>query len=75
MAQKITQWLSYGWRLFGTGFSFFSFGVGGLLLWALVFPVLSVLPGTRLQRISRGQRVFHVLQFFTSDRISVFGGL
>ena len=36
--------LSYGWRLFATGFSFFSFGVGGLLLWALVFPVLSVLP-------------------------------
>jgi 1-acyl-sn-glycerol-3-phosphate acyltransferase len=60
MAQKIIQQLSYGWRLLGTGFSFFSFGVGGLLLWALVFPVLSVLPGTRLQRISRGQRVVHI---------------
>ena len=33
--------------------------LGGLLLWALVFPALSVLPGTRLQRISRGQRVIH----------------
>lgn len=59
MAQKIIQRLTYGWRLFATGFSFFTFGVGGLLLWALVFPALSVLPGTRLQQISRGQRVIH----------------
>jgi len=51
--------LNYIWRLFATGFSFFIFGLGGLLLWGLVFPVLSVLPATRLQRISRGQRVVH----------------
>lgn len=59
MAQKIIQSLKYGWRLFATGFSFFCFGLGGLLLWFLVFPVLSVLPGNRLQRISRGQGVVH----------------
>src|SRR5664280_3136788 len=59
MAQKIIRKLSYGWRLLATGFSFFSFGLGGLLLWILVFPVLSVLPGNRLQRISRGKRVVH----------------
>lgn len=51
--------LRYGWRLFATGFSFFSFGLGGLLLWLLVFPLLSVLPGTRRQKTSRGQRVVH----------------
>jgi len=51
--------LRYGWRLFATGFSFFSFGLGGLLLWLLVFPLLSVLPGTRGQKTSRGQRVVH----------------
>ena len=51
--------ISYGWRLFATGFSFFSFGLAGLLLRFLVFPALSVLPGNRLQRISRGQRVVH----------------
>lgn len=59
MAQKIIRKLNDCWRLFGTGFSVFSFGLGGLLLWLLVFPVLSVLPGSRLQRISRGQRVVH----------------
>jgi 1-acyl-sn-glycerol-3-phosphate acyltransferase len=59
MAQKIIRKFTYGWRLFATGFSFFSFGLGGLLLWFLVFPVLSVLPGNRLQRIGRGQSVVH----------------
>ena len=51
--------ISYVWRLFATGFCFFSFGLGGLLLWILVFPVLSILPGDRRQRISRGQKVVH----------------
>jgi 1-acyl-sn-glycerol-3-phosphate acyltransferase len=59
MGQTIIRKLDYGWRLFATGFSFFSFGVGGLLLWSLVFPVLSVVPGSRLQKISRGQRIIH----------------
>jgi 1-acyl-sn-glycerol-3-phosphate acyltransferase len=59
MAQNIIRKLSYGWRLFATGLSFFIFAMGGVLLWLLVFPVLSVLPGNRLQRISRGQRVVH----------------
>jgi len=59
MVQKIIGLLDYGWRLFATGFSFVCFGLGGLLLWLLVFPVLSVLPASRLQRISRGQRVVH----------------
>jgi 1-acyl-sn-glycerol-3-phosphate acyltransferase len=59
MVQKIMRWLNYGWRLFATGVSFVSFGLGGLVLWGLVFPVLSVLPANRLQRIRRGQRVVH----------------
>ena len=59
MTPKIIRKLTYGWRLFATGFSFFSFGLLGLLLRFLVFPALSVLPGKRLQRISRGQRVVH----------------
>jgi len=56
MAQKIAEKLGYGWRLLATGLSFFSFGVGGLLLWVFVFPVLSLLPGNRRQRVSRGQK-------------------
>jgi len=59
MAENIRQTLNYGWRLFATGFSFFSFGLGGLLLGLLVFPVLSVLPSSRSQQISRGQKVVH----------------
>lgn len=30
--------LDRGWRIFATGLSFASFGIGGLLLWAFVFP-------------------------------------
>jgi hypothetical protein len=55
----MTTKIRYGWRLFATGFSFFSFGLGGLLLWLLVFPALSALPGSRRQKVSRGQRVVH----------------
>lgn len=64
MAKKIIGKLSYAWRLFGTAFSFFVFGVGGLILWFLVFPVLSLLPGSRAQKISRGQRVVHASFYF-----------
>ncbi|HEY8160338.1 MAG TPA: lysophospholipid acyltransferase family protein [Methylobacter sp.] len=59
MAQKITAKLSYGWRLLATGLSFFSFGLGGLLLWILVFPVLSLWPGNPRQKVSRGQKTVH----------------
>lgn len=36
---------AYYWRLFATAASFFFFGVGGLCLRLLVFPLLSCLPG------------------------------
>ena len=59
MAQNISRKLAYGWRLFGTAFSFFSFGLGGFLLWVLIFPMLSVLPGDQRKKVGRGQRVVH----------------
>lgn len=59
MAETIVRKLSYCWRLFATGFSFFSFGVGGLCLWFLVFPLLAVLPGNRLRKIARAQAAVH----------------
>jgi 1-acyl-sn-glycerol-3-phosphate acyltransferase len=59
MAQKIVTKLSDGWRLLATGLSFFTFGLAGLLLWILVFPILSLLSGTASQKISRGQKVVH----------------
>ncbi|MEX5543399.1 1-acyl-sn-glycerol-3-phosphate acyltransferase, partial [Pseudomonas poae] len=36
---------AYYWRLFATAASFFLFGLGGLCLRLLVFPLLSCLPG------------------------------
>lgn len=59
MAKNIIKKITYCWRLFGTGFSFFSFGVGGLILWFAIFPVLSLIPGTRLQKINRAQNAVH----------------
>ncbi len=53
------QTISYGWRLCATAISFFCFGVGGFLLWVLVFPVLSLWSGSREQKIRRGQAVVH----------------
>jgi 1-acyl-sn-glycerol-3-phosphate acyltransferase len=55
MAKKI----NYLWRLLATGLSFFIFGAGGFLLWVLVFPTLSLLPGTSRQKANRGQQVVH----------------
>ncbi|WP_267223183.1 lysophospholipid acyltransferase family protein [Dyella silvae] len=43
----------YLWRLIATGLSFAFFGVGGVLLYALVFPLLWLLPGCRLTRRRR----------------------
>jgi diguanylate cyclase (GGDEF)-like protein len=40
MAKNITIKLDFCWRLFATGFSFLSFGVGSFLLWITVFPVI-----------------------------------
>lgn len=57
--RSIAGRLNYYWRLFGTGFSFFTFGAGGFLLWVVVFPLLSIIPGTHQQKISRGQKVVH----------------
>lgn len=41
---------NYYWRLVVTGFAFLGFSIGGLVLSFLVLPLLSVLPGDRVQR-------------------------
>lgn len=48
--------LGWVWRLWATGLCFVSFGVGGVLMWAVVFPLLSLLvraPDERA-RVARG---------------------
>ena len=44
MFHKILNRLNYLWRLFSTGLSFVVFGVGGLILGAIVFPLITLLP-------------------------------
>ena len=40
--------LDRAWRIFATGLSFFAFGVGGLLLGLVVFPLMRLLvPGAQ----------------------------
>ena len=48
---------AYYWRLLGTGLSFAVFGVFGLLLGTLVFPVLHLLPGGPQARQVRARAV------------------
>jgi len=47
----------YAWRLVATALSFALFGIGGVLLRVLVFPVLALLPGDALQRRTRARAV------------------
>lgn len=47
----------YAWRLVATALSFALFGVGGVLLRVLVFPLLSLLPGDTLRRRTRARAV------------------
>lgn len=51
--------LNYFWRLFATAFSFFAFGVGGLILRVLVFPLLNILSKTSEQKKQRAQLSVH----------------
>jgi 1-acyl-sn-glycerol-3-phosphate acyltransferase len=59
MAKKIAVKINYTWRLFATAISFASFGLGGLVLWFLFFPLLFIIPGTAKIKIDRGQLLIH----------------
>ena len=48
--------LNHAWRVLGTGLSFLAFGLGGLLLGALLFPLLSLI-GNRRRRRSIARRL------------------
>jgi 1-acyl-sn-glycerol-3-phosphate acyltransferase len=55
----MTNAFNYYWRLIATGFSFFAFGVGGIILRVLVFPLLNILPVKDNQKNRRGQLGVH----------------
>jgi len=60
MAKTFIQNIDYGWRLLATAISFTSFGIGGVLLWLLVFPLLAIWPGSRPQKACRAQYTVHM---------------
>lgn len=51
--------INHGWRWCGTVFSFFIFGLGGILLPVIAVPVLFLMPGTERQRERRAQGIIH----------------
>ena len=57
---------AYYWRLFATALSFCLFGIGGLCLRLLVFPLLSCLPGDASQHQRRARHTISCLFWFYS---------
>ncbi|MCF6203491.1 MAG: 1-acyl-sn-glycerol-3-phosphate acyltransferase [Methylococcaceae bacterium] len=55
----MTNALNYYWRLIATGVSFFTFGVGGIILRVFVFPLLNLLPVKDNKKNRRGQLAVH----------------
>ena len=51
--------ISYGLRWLGTAFSFFTFGVGGILIPLVVVPIIYLLPSNADIRAKRGQKFIH----------------
>jgi hypothetical protein len=60
--------INYLWRLFGTGVSFFLFGVVGVLFWGILFPLLDkfIMQGIPKKLRSRllMNRIFHIYMEF-----------
>ncbi|HEY9106900.1 MAG TPA: lysophospholipid acyltransferase family protein [Roseateles sp.] len=51
---ELLQWPGRLWRVFATALSFVCFGIGGMLLWLIVFPLQSLLlPEARRQQAAR----------------------
>lgn len=54
-----------GWRVIGTGLSFATFGIGGVLLWLVWFPLLGLLVRDRARRTRMARRsVHHAFRLF-----------
>lgn len=52
MCEAALDAVARAWRLFATALSFALFGVGGLLMWMLVFPLLNALVWRRARRVA-----------------------
>jgi len=52
-------WLDRSWRLIGTGLAFASLGLGGMVLAATIFPLISLATRDPVARVRRTQYVVH----------------
>ncbi len=66
--------IKYGWRWFATAFSFFIFGLGGILIPLIIVPVLYLLIRDDVQREQLGQQFIHCL-FYVYIRLMKFMGV
>lgn len=63
----------YYWRIIAAGISFMLFGLGGILLWALVFPAVALLTPAPKQRRKRCRLVVHYSFKLFIGMMSFFG--
>lgn len=64
---------SYYWRLFATGFSFFTFGVGGLIIGLVLFPVINLLFWNKRRRTRMSQYLIHKMFRFFIEMMRFLG--
>ncbi|TQV87866.1 lysophospholipid acyltransferase family protein [Aliikangiella coralliicola] len=65
--------INYVWRLIATAFSFFAFGVGGLLLTLVVFPSLNIFCKNKQKRTKLARHIIHKSFRFFITMMSNFG--
>ena len=64
--------LNHAWRILATGFSFLGFGLGGVVLWLLVFPLLKLLVR---DSVRRGRIARTIIQRSFAGHIELMRGL
>ena len=70
--KKIKQKTNYVWRVGATGFSFASFGIGGVAIGGLVAPIVNVMTSDEKLRQSRAQQVIrHSFKGFTEMMVKL----
>ncbi|WP_233402772.1 lysophospholipid acyltransferase family protein [Marinomonas transparens] len=67
--------IEYCWRWLATAFSFFIFGLGGILLPIIAIPILYCLPATTLVREGRAQAIIHHAFHFYIELMRTLGVL
>lgn len=72
MLNKIKQKANYAWRVAATGFSFASFGVGGMAIGSLIAPVLkATIKDTELRQQKTQQVIKHSFKGFTEMMVNL----